>query len=51
MARAAIKELFMTKLNRLIALNEPSKVDVVATEYITSKMTKPLSGEKLTSEV
>jgi len=46
----AIKQLFMTKLNRLVALDESSKLDVVVTEYMTSKMTKPLSWEKWTSQ-
>jgi len=38
----ATKQLFMTKVNRLVALQSPSNIDVVVTEYVTSKMTKPL---------
>jgi len=47
----AIKQLFMTKLNRLVALSEMPKLYVVVTEYLTSKMTKPLVWERPTSEV
>lgn len=37
----AIKQLFLTKINRLVALPDSSAVDFTVTEYLKSKMTKP----------
>lgn len=36
----AIKQLFMNKINRLVALNTPSNIEEVVAEYVMSKMTK-----------
>jgi hypothetical protein len=38
----AIKQLFMTKVNRLVALDAPSSIELVVTEYVIDKMTKPI---------
>jgi hypothetical protein len=37
----ATKQLFMTRVNRLVAVKNPTDIDVVVTEYMTNKPTKP----------
>jgi hypothetical protein len=39
----AIKQLFMTKINRLVALSTPSSIETSVTEYVLTKMTKPIN--------
>jgi hypothetical protein len=42
----ATKQLFMTGWNRLVAINDASGIEPVVTEYIVSKMVKPILSEK-----